>query len=81
MDRLIRKAKKLEEEIKAAKEIKEMYKECFEKFILSDQCDEATESLSTYGSGLAKEIFIRRRVELRQNSIMWEKEKYDNSRK
>ena len=35
---------------------KEAYKECFELFIPADKWDEASEFLSTYGSGLAKDI-------------------------
>lgn len=37
-------------------ELLEMYKECFELFIPMDKWDEATEFLSTYGSGLAKNL-------------------------
>lgn len=33
-----------------------MYKECFELFIPMNKWDEATEFLSTYGSGLAKNL-------------------------
>ena len=46
----------LEEENKQLKEQIETYKECFELFIPTDKWDEATLFLSTYGSGLAKEI-------------------------
>lgn len=38
------------------RELLDMYKECFEIFIPSDKWDEATEFLSTYGSGLAKDL-------------------------
>lgn len=38
-------------------ELVDMYKECFEMFIPSDKWDEATEFLSTYGSGLAKDLY------------------------
>lgn len=34
----------------------EMYKECFEEFIPTDKMDEANLFMSTYGSGLAKEL-------------------------
>ena len=37
----------------------EAYKECFEKFIPTDKWDEATAFLSTYGSGLAKDMLRR----------------------
>ena len=37
-------------------ELKEAYKECFEKFIPLDKWDEATMFLSTHGSGLATEF-------------------------
>ena len=43
-------------DVRALKETIAAYKECFEKFIPSDKWDEATLFLSTYGSGLAKEI-------------------------
>ena len=38
------------------KERIEAYKECFEMFIPTEKWDEATLFLSTYGSGLAKEL-------------------------
>jgi hypothetical protein len=38
------------------KETRDMYKECFEMFIETDKWDEATLFLSTYGSGLAKDL-------------------------
>lgn len=34
----------------------EMYKECLENFVPNDKWDEATKFLSTYGSGLAKDM-------------------------
>ncbi len=40
---------------------KDAYKECFEMFIPSDQWDEATLFLSTYGCGLAKELARKER--------------------
>ena len=43
-------------DVRALKETIEAYKECFEKYIPSDKWDEATIFLSTYGSGLAKDI-------------------------
>lgn len=52
--------KSMEDKIKylqqSNKELVEMYKECFEMFIPQDKWDEATEFLSTYGNGLAKEL-------------------------
>lgn len=34
----------------------DMYKECLETFLPTDKWDEATEFLSSYGSGLAKDL-------------------------
>lgn len=41
---------------KENEELKAMYKECLEKYIPSEKWDEATNFLSTYGSGLAKDL-------------------------
>jgi hypothetical protein len=49
----------MSEEIKKLKQKIEAYKECFEKFIPSDKWDEATKFLSTWGSGLAKDMTRR----------------------
>lgn len=46
-------------EVRALKEQIEMYKECFELFIPNEKWDEATKFLSTYGSGLARDILRR----------------------
>lgn len=46
----------LRKEVTELKETTLMYKECFEEFIPTDKWDEATVFLSTYGSGLAKDL-------------------------
>lgn len=46
----------LRKEVTELKETILMYKECFEEFIPTDKWDEATVFLSTYGSGLAKDL-------------------------
>lgn len=38
-----------------------MYQECFEKYIPTELWDEATAVISTYGSGLAKDIHDRQK--------------------
>lgn len=40
----------------ATQDEREMYKECLEKFLPVEKWDEATAFLSSYGSGLAKEL-------------------------
>ena len=54
-----KRVKELEKQNEDLKKEKDMYKECFEKFIPHDKWDEATIFLSTYGSGLAKDILRR----------------------
>jgi hypothetical protein len=56
---LIARLEKAEKEVIELKETKNAYKECFEKYIPTNKCDEATEFLSTYGSPLAKDMARR----------------------
>jgi len=48
--------KELQQDNERLKKDKEAYKECFEEFVPIDKQDQANLFLSTYGSGLAKEL-------------------------
>lgn len=58
-----------QELIEQNRELVEMYKECFEMFIPTDKWDEATEFLSTYGSGLAKDLLRKEKQQTELNKM------------